>query len=231
MLIVGAVGYLWANPPLQAREHEHPPRLTEWLSVHLACVLGVTIAVTVAVVGFEVAAIGTLQHLGQLQWSWLFLIVCGAASITGGFVYGASKNPAPATLITVLLGLAVIPVGFANHWLWLCALAIPANFLVAPALSATATAVSRLAPAGSKGVAMGAYASALMVGNVAGSPLAGSALDIGGSMAAFATVGAASAIIAGIALLVDQRLPSLAERTTIQTLSARSSGAGSTSRS
>lgn len=206
LLVLGGLGFVLANPPLQAQRHDQKPRLAEWLSVHMGCVLGVTVALTVAIVGLEVSAIGTLQHLGQLQWSWVFLIVCGLASIAGGLVYGASRNPPPAALITMVLGIAVIPLGFANHWLWLCALAIPANFLVAPALSATATAVSRLAPEGSRGIAMGAYASALMVGNVAGSPLAGTALDIGGSLAAFATVGIASALIAGIALLVSSKI-------------------------
>lgn len=206
MLVFGGFGFVWANPPLQARKHDRKPRLTEWLTVHMGCVLGVTAGLTTAIVGIEVSAIGTLQHLGQLRWSWVFLIVCGLASIAGGFVYGASRNPPPPALITLVLGIAVIPIGFANHWLWLCALAIPANFLVAPALSATATAVSRLAPEGSRGVAMGAYASALMVGNVAGSPLAGTALDLGGSLAAFATVGTASALIAGIAFLVSAKI-------------------------
>jgi MFS family permease len=205
LLVLGAVGFLWANPPLQAREHDRKPKLVEWLSVHMGAILGVTIALTTAVVGFEVAAIGTLQRLGQLEWSWLFLIVCGLASIAGGLVYGAQRNPPPAALITLVLGIAVIPIGFADHWLWLCALAVPANFLVAPALSATATAVSRLAPEGSKGIAMGAYASALMVGTVAGSPLAGTALDIAGSVASFAAVGTASAVMAGIAIVVEKK--------------------------
>lgn len=212
MLVLGAFGFLWANPPLQARQEGKPPRLTDWLTVHMGAVLGVTVALTTAVVGVEVAAIGTLQHLGQLRWSWAFLVVCGLASIAGGLVYGARRNPPPAALITLVLGIAVIPIGFAEHWLWLCALAVPANFLVAPALSATATAVSRLAPEGSKGIAMGAYGSALMVGNVAGSPLAGTALDIGGSVAAFATVGTASAVIAGIALVISRKAAVSADR-------------------
>lgn len=209
-LVLGAIGFVWANPPLQARKQERPPRIAEWLSVHMVAILVVTVGLTTAVVGFEVAAIGTLQRLEQLQWSWVFLIVCGAASIVGGLVYGASRNPPGPAIITVCLGIAVMPVGFANHWVWLCALAIPANFLVAPALSATATAVSRLSPEGSRGVAMGAYASALMVGNVAGSPLAGSAFDLGGSGPAFAAVGMASAIIAGSAFVVT-RVRSVAE--------------------
>jgi predicted MFS family arabinose efflux permease len=182
-------------------------RLSGWLTPRLLCVLVTTIGVTMAVVGLEVAAIGTLQGLGQLQWSWIFLIVCGAASIIGGFVYGALRRPPGAAVVTVGLGLAVMPMGFANHWLWLCVLAVPANFLVAPALSATAAEVSRLVPEGSRGVAMGAYASALMIGNVVGSLAAGVTLDGFGSVAAFAAVGAAAAAIAAAALLMDRGEP------------------------
>jgi predicted MFS family arabinose efflux permease len=207
MLVLGAVGYALANPPLQAaRTGERAPRLGDWLSVHMACALGVTVGVSVAVLGFEVAAIGTLQRLNQLRWSWVFLIVCGASSIVGGLVYGAIRRPPPAVVVAICLGIAVVPVGLANHWLWLCVLAVPANFLVAPALSATANAVSRLAPDGSRGVAMGAYASAIMIGNVAGSPLAGAALDLGGSVASFAAVGGASMVIGALAFVVDRRL-------------------------
>ncbi len=215
LLVVGALAYAWANPPLQAaRSGERVARLGEWLNVHLLCVLGITVGVTVAIFGFEVAAIGTLQHLGQIEWAWVFLIVCGAASIVGGLLYGAMKRPPTAVLLAICLGLAVMPVGVANHWLWLCALAIPANFLVAPALSATANSVSRLAPKGVRGVAMGAYASALMIGNVAGSPIAGAALDLTGSVGAFVAVGAASALIGGLAFLADRRVsaPELAMR-------------------
>jgi predicted MFS family arabinose efflux permease len=210
LIVLACLGYLWANPSLQAAAPA-TLRLSGWLTPRLLCVLVVTIGVTMAVVGLEVAAIGTLQGLGQLQWSWIFLIVCGAASIVGGFVYGALRRPPGAAVVTVGLGLAVMPMGFANHWLWLCVLAVPANFLVAPALSATAAEVSRLAPEGSRGLAMGAYASALMIGNVAGSPVAGVALDASGSVAAFAAVGAASAVIAAAALLIERRAPTRVE--------------------
>jgi predicted MFS family arabinose efflux permease len=207
LLVAGALGYAWANPPLRsARTGEPVARLGEWLTVGMLCVLGATAGICLAVVGFEVAAIGTLQRLGQLGWSWVFLIVCGAASIVGGLVYGAMKRPPSAFVLAVGLGIAVLPVGVANHWLWLCVLAVPANFLVAPALSATANAVSRLAPEGGRGVAMGAYASALMIGNVAGSPIAGVALDAAGSVGAFLAVGGASALIAAVAFVVDRRV-------------------------
>jgi predicted MFS family arabinose efflux permease len=210
MIGLSCVGFALANPRLRSARVE---RTTSWLSVRLVAVLGMTIAVAVAVFGFEVAAIGTLQRLDQLSWTWAVLVLAGAASIAGGLVYGALRHPPPPALLAVGLAVLVAPIGFAGHWAWLCVLAIPANLLIAPALSATADAVSRLAPAGSKGVAMGAYASALMVGNVAGAPVAGVAMDAGGPVASFAAVGAVSVVIA-VAMYALSRRPTTANRIT-----------------
>ncbi|GLY28835.1 hypothetical protein Kisp02_22000 [Kineosporia sp. NBRC 101731] len=63
-----------------------------------------------------------------------------------------------------------VPIGLAGTWYWLCLFALPANLLVAPALSASADAISRITPDNSKGVAMGSYANAVLAGSVIGSP-------------------------------------------------------------
>jgi MFS family permease len=208
LIVLASVGYILANPPLKgARADRGAVKIGDWMSRRMLGVLGITVGVCCAVVGFEVAAIGTLQQLGQLSWSWLFLIFAGAASIVGGVVYGAMRRPPTAVALAVGMGLALIPVGLANHWLLLALLAVPANLLIAPALSATTTTVSRLAPKGSQGVALGAYASALMIGNVAGSPIAGVAMDAAGPVASFAAVGGVSALIAGLAYLMTRQAP------------------------
>jgi predicted MFS family arabinose efflux permease len=214
LVVLAALGFAVVNPGLRTAQVEAAGR---WLTGRLACVLGVTFGVALAVLGFEVAAVGTLQRLGQLEWSWVFLIVCGACSIAGGLVYGSLRRPPPAVLLAACLGVAVVPIGFADHWLWLCLFAAPANFLIAPSLAATASAVSALAPSGSKGVAMGAYASALMIGNVAGSPLAGAGLDLSGPVASFALIGCASALTAFLAFLADRRLGRLTPETPLTT--------------
>lgn len=209
LILLSGFGYVLVNPPLRAAAGA--PRAGGWLSARLLAVLAVTIAVTMAVIGLEVAAIGTLESLGQLEWSWVFLVVCGIGSILGGLGYGAMSRPPGAAIVTIGLGLAVMPMGLAGHWVWLSVLALPGNFLVAPALSATAAEVSRIVPEGSRGVAMGAYASALMIGSVAGAPVAGVALDTGGPAAAFAAVGAVSALIAAVAFVVIRRFPAPAQ--------------------
>jgi len=196
MLLLVGVAYLVLNPPLKpARPAADGPKpgLRSWLSARMVCALAVTVATSIAVIGFEVAAIGTLQKHDQLQWSWLLLVAAGVASVLGGFLYGAVRRPPSVFALGAGLGLLCMPIGLATDWYWLCLIAVPANLLVAPALSASAGAVSRLAADDSKGVAMGTYASAILVGNVIGSPLAGTVLDQGGPAASFAAFGAVAA--------------------------------------
>ncbi|GGW53257.1 MFS transporter [Streptomyces lucensis JCM 4490] len=207
-LLVGGA-YLVLDPPLQRAlpaAGAPKPGLRHWLSARMMCALGVTVATSIAVVGFEVAAIGTLQRHGQLAWSWLLLVLAGVASVAGGFLYGGMKRPPSVFAVTAALGLLCMPIGLATQWYWLCLLSVPANLFVAPALSASAGAVSGLAPDDSKGVAMGTYASAILVGNVIGSPIAGTGLDHGGPGTAFAVFGATAAAVAGLAFLCDTRL-------------------------
>ncbi|MGY0024888.1 MFS transporter [Streptomyces sp. cg35] len=215
LLFLAGCAYLWLNPPLQqARPADGPkPAARHWLSARMVCALGVTVASSVAVVGFEVAAVGTLQRHGQLAWSWLLLVLAGVASVAGGFLYGALRRPPSVFMVTAALGLLCLPIGLASQWYWLCLIAVPANLFVAPALSASASAVSRLAPDDSKGVAMGTYASALLIGNVIGSPLAGTFLDHGGPVAAFTAVGVATAGLTALAWLCDSRLHARQART------------------
>ncbi|MCB5166106.1 MFS transporter [Streptomyces bambusae] len=209
MLLAVGIGYLVLNPPLKpARPAAGAPRpgLRSWMSGRMVCALAVTVATSIAVIGFEVAAIGTLQKYDQLTWSWLLLVAAGIASVAGGFLYGAVRRPPSVFVLGAALGLLCVPIGLAGEWYWLALIAVPANLLVAPALSASAGAVSGLAPDDSKGVAMGTYASAILVGNVIGSPLAGTVLDHGGPAAAFAAFGGVAAAIAGLAFLCDLRL-------------------------
>ncbi|MEU3963314.1 MFS transporter [Streptomyces buecherae] len=211
MMVLCGIGYIVVNPPLQAQEKvERPGGPDEWLSVlfQLRSVLVATIGVSTAVVGLEVAALGSLQHMEQLRWSWVFLVCCGVSSIIGGLIYGAARRPMSALLIVALLGIAMMPMGLAQHWIWLCVLAVPANFLIAPALSGTADLVSRLAPGHQRGLAMGLYASALMVGNAVASPLAGTAQDLAGPGGAFAVIGTVSALTGSWALFLGRKASS-----------------------
>ncbi|RJL22586.1 MFS transporter [Bailinhaonella thermotolerans] len=206
LMVLSGLGYVALDPPLRAaRQPGRAPRPRDWLTLGVLAALGATVGNALVIVGFEVTAIGALQRWGDLTWSWLLLVAAGLASVAGGLVYGALKRPPAAYVLTACLGVLCLPLALAGSWPWLCLLAVPVNLFVAPALSSTATAISTLAPDGARGVAMGAYSSALLVGNVAGSPLAGLALDRSGPPAAFVTIAAVTLVIAAATHVIASR--------------------------
>jgi MFS family permease len=90
----------------------------------------------------------------------------------------------------VLLALLTVPVGLGGSQWWLLSLALlPAGTLCAPAMAASADAVSRLAPPEVRGEAMGLHGSAITVGLALGAPLAGAVIDLSAPAWGFAATG------------------------------------------
>ncbi len=201
---------LWAvNPPTRAA-HEQPvasgpalPRRS-WQRPRLIAVLLATVATTVTLAGTDVGIVAILQQSGQLQWTGLVLALWGGYSMVGGFVYGGMRHSPHPLVLAIGLGLATVPVGLATNWAWLGLAMIPAGALCAPALAASADAVSRLVPAGARGEAMGLHGSALTVGMALGAPFAGALVDGAGPAWAFATVGTVAAAAALVGLVASR---------------------------
>jgi predicted MFS family arabinose efflux permease len=129
-----------------------------------------------------------------------------AASLVGGFIYGAMRRGVSELVLAALIGVCTIPVGlFGASW-WVLSLAIvPAGMLCAPTLAALADAVSRLAPVAVRGLVMGVHGSALTVGLAVGAPLSGAVVDASAPVWAFVVVGAAGALLATAALGICRR--------------------------
>jgi len=127
-----------------------------------------------------------------------------AASLAGGFVYGAMPRAVPALALTALLGLLTMPVGLGSSWWALCLLIVPAGLLCAPTLAATADAVSKLAPEAVRGLVMGLHSSALTAGFAIGAPLAGFVIDARSPPWAFVAAGAAGVAVTGLAWWVGR---------------------------
>jgi predicted MFS family arabinose efflux permease len=147
-------------------------------------------------------------------------VAWGAYSLTGGFVFGMVHRPLSPMLLPALLGALTIPLGLASGWAWLCLFLVPAGVLCAPSLAATADAVSRLAPAGARGEAMGLYGSALTAGMAAGAPLAGAVIDASTPAWGFAVVG----LVGATAALAALSLSRLGRERTGQALAGRAAG-------
>ncbi|MFI6758906.1 MFS transporter [Micromonospora sp. NPDC050417] len=210
------------------------PARRDWLTPRLIGLLALSAAATMVLGGTDVAVVAVLRDAGQVGWTGAVLTMWAAYSLVGGFAYGALSRPVSPLLLTILLGLATIPVGLGGGQWWLLSLALlPAGALCAPTLAASSDAVSRLAPASVRGEAMGLHGSAITVGIAIGAPLAGAVIDASSPAWGFAATGLLGTVIALVVLPIELRrrqwaatVPAPAAETTGEaTLAA--SGAGS----
>jgi MFS family permease len=214
-IAAGGAGIALLNPPLRAGDEVDAglagrPRRREWLGPAMIAVLVMAFGATMLLSGTDLAIVATLRQAGQVSWAAVVVAVYGAASIAGGLVYGALPRPLPTWLLLGLLGLATIPAGLARDWRWLCVAGAGAGLFAAPALSAVAGAVSRLAPARVRGEATGLQSSALSAGFALGSPIAGGAIDLSRPAGGFAAAGLAGLAAALTGYLLCRRPPSAA---------------------
>jgi MFS family permease len=124
------------------------------------------------------------------------------SSMVGGLIFGATRRGAPLYVLLLALGLFTIPVGLVPDTHWLALAIIPAGFLCAPALSASASMISRMVPEARLGEAMGWYGSAMTLGIAAGVPAAGAVIDRSGAWAGFALLGVVGSVVAVVGLLL-----------------------------
>ncbi|MGF1428887.1 MFS transporter [Kitasatospora sp. LaBMicrA B282] len=216
LVATAGIGLALLNPVVRdttragAAAGDRPARipLRACIKPGLLPVLAATTATTLATAGYESAIVGGLRHAGQVQWAAPVLTVCGFCSLLGALCYGTLKRPPAAAVISLLVGLATLLGGLASgDWRWLClAMALPAA-LCSPAFAATASAASKQADPGTRGVVMGCYSAAMTLGNSLGAPLAGAVMDSRGPLWAFTTVALTSAAVSTAALLAGSRLP------------------------
>ncbi|MBO4208540.1 MFS transporter [Micromonospora echinofusca] len=170
------------NPPTRGSDEPTgpvgPPSRRAWLTPRLFGVLAVSTACTLVLGGTDVSVVAALRDGGEVRWTGLVLTVWAVASLVGGFAYGALTRPVPPWVLLAGLSLTTIPIGLGGGTWWLLCLAlVPAGLLCAPTIAATADTVSRLAPVGARGEAMGLHGSAITVGVALGAPLAGAVID------------------------------------------------------
>jgi MFS family permease len=165
-------------------------------------VLLITFGAVLVLGGSDISAVADLRASGDVAASWMFFVAWSVASIVGGLVFGAVRRPLSPAVLLVALGLLTVPVGLVSGAGSLSLAILPAGFVCAPVLTATAALVSRLVPADQMGEAMGWYGAAMTVGLALGSPLAGAAIDGLGPWAGFAAVGGVGVLVAALALLV-----------------------------
>ncbi|MGW4461302.1 MFS transporter [Micromonospora sp. NPDC004704] len=211
MVLSGVILFVLNPPTRTAAEATAPGRPVarrEWLTPRLIGLLAISVAGTLVLGGTDVSVVAVLREHGQVGWTGAVLTMWAAYSLVGGFAYGALSRPVSPLLLTVLLGLATIPVGLGGGRWWLLSLALlPAGALCAPTLAATADAVSRLVPASVRGEAMGLHGSAITVGVALGAPLAGAIIDTTSPAWGFAATGLLGALTALLSLPLHPHRP------------------------
>ncbi|MBQ1027330.1 MFS transporter [Micromonospora sp. C95] len=210
IVVAGVV--LWLlNPPVRSAAETSTgpqPRVArrQWLTSRLVAVFAVSAAATLVLGGTDVAVIAVLRESGDAGFTGAVLSVWAVASLLGGFAYGAVRRSFSPVALMGLLSLCTIPVGLGgSHWWLLCLALIPAGALCAPTIAATSDTVSRLAPAGVRGEAMGLHGSAVTVGIAVGAPLAGAVIDASAPLWGFAVTGAIGALVALAVLPIELR--------------------------
>ncbi|MEJ2887178.1 MFS transporter [Actinomycetospora aeridis] len=194
------------DPPVRAEpfrpgERAAPP-VRSWLRGPMLVALASTAAAILMLTATELSVVAMLTARDETGWFALANTVWCAASLVGGWIYGAAHRPPPTAVLLALLAVGSLPVALGGPWWTLTLLLVPAGAFCAPALAAAAETVGRLAPDAARGVATGFHGSALMVGATVASPLAGTLIDL---VAPAAAIGAAALIalaVAGVAALV-----------------------------
>ncbi|MCI4064572.1 MFS transporter [Micromonospora sp. R77] len=209
-MVAAGVGFWLLDPPIRsAGEPVGPQRRVprrEWLTPRLLAVLAVSLAATLVLGGTDVAVVAVLRASGEVGWTGVVLAMWAVASLVGGFAYGAVSRSFSPLVLVAALSLCTIPVGLGGaHWWLLCLTLVPAGALCAPSIAATSDAVSRLAPAGVRGEAMGLHGSAVTVGIAVGAPLAGAVIDASLPLWGFVVTGAIGALVTLAVLPVELR--------------------------
>lgn len=209
-IVASGIGFWLLDPPTRSADepagpHRKVPR-REWLTPRLLAVLAVSLAATLVLGGTDVAVVAVLRAGGEVGWTGAVLTAWAVASLVGGFAYGAVTRSFSPLVLMATLSVTTIPVGLGGaHWWLLCLALVPAGALCAPTIASTADAVSRLAPAGVRGEAMGLHGSAVTVGIALGAPLAGAVIDASAPLWGFAVTGAIGVLVALAVLPVELR--------------------------
>jgi len=214
-LAVAGLGLMIFNPPTrsdpaQEQAGQAEPAITTrpapdralLRSRPLLAVLAVTVGSLAVLAGTDVSIVAHARADGEVGLTWVVFIAWSLSSLVGGLVFGAMRRVVSPYLLLLGLGLMTVPIGFAPGTWWLALAVLPAGFLVAPTLSATAASISRLVPEARRGEAMGWYGSAMTLGISAGTPAAGAAIDLIDPWAGFALLGGVGVVVAMIGLLL-----------------------------
>ena len=204
--VAAAVVLWWVDPPIVSastraldRVAAHVPR-GSWLRPGFLAVCAAAAAATVVLNGADVALVATLRAWDEVPRLGFVLLLWGLGSIIGGLVYGAQARAIPPFRLLVMLSALTLPMAVAPGVPSLAVLSFAAGLVVAPTITATVDAVTRIVPDGARGEALGWHGSFMTAGSALGAPLAGAAIDRFGHAGGFITVALIGPMVALLGL-------------------------------
>jgi MFS family permease len=199
--VLAGLAFFWLNPPMRTVQDEafpviaSPPR---WVNMQVVFVFLVSAGTMAALMGTDLSIIAGLREIDSVGSIWLVFLFWGVSSLVGGLLYGALPASIRPTHLLLALGVLTIPVGLGSSAWSLGLWVIPAGFLCAPTMTASAEAITRLVPEDRRGEAVGWQGTAFTIGGSASAPLIGTTIDGVGAWGGFALGGA---VAVGVALL------------------------------
>jgi MFS family permease len=194
-----------------------PAPTTQRLTPTAVAALLATAGATFTLSGTDISLTASMRSFGHVGLLGVVVATWCMASLLGGFTYGLlHRRIEPLLLLILLAGLTVL-LALAGSWWALLLLAVPSGLFCAPLLSSTAEVMTRVPPE-RRGRSLGLHTSALTLGNAAGAPLAGAAVDRWSSAGGFVTIGVLGAVLAALTLgAVHLRRSHSAPRETVDT--------------
>ncbi|QKV90704.1 MFS transporter [Streptomyces sp. NA02950] len=180
------------------------PRVRSWLGRPMVAALAGAAAAILLQSATELSVVATLTGRGETGWFALTNAVWCAASLVGGFLYGAAARPLPLPVLLGLFAAGPVPVALGGPWWLMTLLLMPAGFFCAPALAAAAERVGRLAPDAARGTATGLHSSAIMAGGAVAGPLTGVLIETASPAVAILAAAGACALVAALASIADR---------------------------
>ncbi|MDQ4116036.1 MAG: MFS transporter [Actinomycetota bacterium] len=206
--VLVAVVLLVLDPPVTtARTGPRPPRppVREWLRGPLVGALLAITAAIVAIMGTELAFIAALTRGGE---AWAIAVVNAvwcAASLVGGFVYGAARRSVPLPVLLGALGVATVPAALAGPWWSFAVLLLAAGLCTAPTLAAGSGAVADLGSDRVRGIVTGLQGSATTAGMAIATPLSGALVDAASPRVAILVCAGVAVAAAGVSATLMRR--------------------------
>lgn len=181
----GVVPVVTGATPIVKAGGAAPQKRFGWVSAGVIAMLIMAAGAGISLSGSEVSVVAFAEHSGDSgSGLWWAYGLWSAASLVGGFIYGAQTRKFDPLMIITVLGIALIPAAFAPDMFWLGILLVLSGFFIAPLMTSASERLTESVAERHRGEAMGWYGSAMTAGTALGTPLVGVVIDAAGPSAA-----------------------------------------------